>query len=151
LGSLEPHRKFYAAAVERLCRYGESIWRDGRRLSDGATAGDHFASAARQLAADGKTDIAVQILAKHPPFPFAVEYLWNWFGELMFGVKATGMGPAMASWGDILEWEAAAGLVLQPWERVALARLSHARAMVESERSMEAVKNASRQTRSNRS
>lgn len=49
----------------------------------------------------------------------------------------------MASWGDILAWEAAAGLVLDPWERSALARLSHARAMVYAQLQAEAVKAAS--------
>lgn len=92
---------------------------------------------------DGKKDQANRaVFNKRPPFPFEVGYIWNWFSELTLGLAGNGMGPVMASWGDILNWELAAGLELEPWERAALAKLSHTRAMVQSEVQAEAIMEA---------
>lgn len=44
------------------------------------------------------------------------------------------MGPVMADWGDVLDWCEAVGVQTEPWERKALVRLAHARAMISSEK-----------------
>lgn len=93
------------------------------------------------MAADGKKDqAALAVLEKRPAFPFEVEYLWHWFGQLTYGLAANGTAPVMASWRDVLDWEEAAELVLEPWERSALVKLSYTRAMVQSEQRAEEIK-----------
>ena len=68
-----------------------------------------------------------------PPFPWALNYLWELFQELSAGLTSNGMGPPMASWGDVQNWCAAMRLDLDPWEKKALIRLANLRAMVLSE------------------
>lgn len=68
-----------------------------------------------------------------PPFPWALDYLWNWFLEFSMGLTSDGMGPVMAGWRDVQDWSAAMCLDLEPWEKRALIRLSNLRAQIQSE------------------
>lgn len=44
------------------------------------------------------------------------------------------MGPAMATWTGLRDWNEMMGHGLAPWELRAIARLSHARAVIEGEK-----------------
>lgn len=68
-----------------------------------------------------------------PPFPWVLDYLWDWFLEFSMGLTSDGMGPVMAGWRDVQDWSAAMCLDLDPWEKKALIRLSNLRAQVQSE------------------
>ncbi len=61
-------------------------------------------------------------------------HVWSWFVEIVGGVKADGMGPAMIGWGDLSAWCELTGEVIEPWEARLLIRLSALRASVLSEK-----------------
>lgn len=81
-----------------------------------------------------------------PSFPWAIEYIWNWFGEFSYGLKSNGMGPTMASWGDVRDWCEAMMLDLEPWEKRTLVRLAQLRASVQSESEEEKAKAKAKKT-----
>jgi hypothetical protein len=56
------------------------------------------------------------------------------------GLKADGMGPVMASWGDVEAYDVAMRLELELWEKRALLRLAHLRASIQSEQQSKASK-----------
>jgi len=68
-----------------------------------------------------------------PPFPWALDYLWDLFNEFSFGLKSNGMGPLMADWRDVQAWCEAMCLDLEPWEKRTIIRLATLRASVQSE------------------
>ncbi|MEH2580688.1 hypothetical protein V1281_002583 [Nitrobacteraceae bacterium AZCC 2161] len=75
-----------------------------------------------------------------PLFPWALDYLWTWFHEFSGGLKANGMAPVMASWGDVQHWCQAMRLDLEPWEKRLLVRLANLRASIQSESDAEKAK-----------
>lgn len=128
------NRKFHGAAVRSLIRYGQAYWRDGRKLPDGAPQSAHKSSAARQWAALGRRDLAQKARPPRPKFPHRFSYLWDIFNDFAFGLKADGMGPVLASWQDVIAFQAATDTHLRPWEARALLRLANARAQALSEK-----------------
>ena len=99
-------------------------------MSDGATAAQHLESGLRQFKALGITPNVVTVSEPAPPFPFQVEYLWNWFTEIMDGVAANGMTVPILTWDNIATWAQLMELDPEPWECRALIRLSNTRAIV---------------------
>jgi hypothetical protein len=59
-----------------------------------------------------------------------LSYLWDHFNDLTYGLRANGVAPVMASWGDIRDWCEVCQLSLEVFEIKAIARLCYARAMV---------------------
>lgn len=125
--------KFFAQAVEDLCAYAEPVFRAGRRVDDGATEGDHAASAAAQFAKLGLKSQAAKVTPDFPPFPWTLDYLWMLFMDFSIGLTSNGMAPVQASWRDIQDWCAAMLLDLEPWEKRTLIRLANLRAYIQSE------------------
>lgn len=74
-----------------------------------------------------------EAVSEGPEFPWPLDYLWGWFGEFSMGLKSDGMGPVMASWGDVEEYNGAMHLDMEPWEKTTLVRLAYLRASVQSE------------------
>ena len=68
-----------------------------------------------------------------PPFPWALDYLWSFFQEFSMGLVANGMAPVMAGWRDVQAWCEAMQIDLEPWEKLAIIRLSNLRASIQSE------------------
>jgi hypothetical protein len=83
---------------------------------------------------------AIAALDPLPPFPWAISYVWDWFLEFSQGLKANGMAPVMAGWGDVQHWSQAMRLDLDPWEKRLLVRLANLRAQVQSETDAEKAK-----------
>lgn len=81
----------------------------------------------------GNKAAAAQAEPDLPPFPWALDYLWNFFNDFSMGLTSNGMGPVMASWRDVQEWSEAMCLDLEPWEKTALVRLANTRASIMSE------------------
>lgn len=70
-----------------------------------------------------------------PPFPYELEYLWDWFGELSAGLAVNGMAPPVVTWQAIRAWRKEVGIGrLQPWESRTLIELGMLRAKVQSEK-----------------
>ena len=66
-----------------------------------------------------------------PPFPFAIEYLWDFFQIFMGGLVTRGMGgAARATWPEVNAFSQAMRLDLAPWEKETLIRLAALRANV---------------------
>lgn len=68
-----------------------------------------------------------------PPFPWVLDYLWDFFQEFSMGLVANGMAPVMAGWRDVQAWCEAMQIDMEPWEKRAIIRLSNMRAAIQSE------------------
>lgn len=126
--------KFYEELAADLIAYGEHVFRNARKGADGASEGDHSASAARQWALLGRKDLAAKANPDPPPLRRDLVYLWNWFSEILGGIQPTGMGVTVIAWGDLTAWQREMRVVLSLWEKRVLVRLGNARASIESER-----------------
>ncbi len=102
-----------------------------RKTPDGATEGDHQASAARQWAMLGSKSGTA--LADDPEFPDLIFHVWKTFWEILAGAPLNGMAPAVISWADMCAWCEMTGDVLEPWEARLIVRLSALRAQIVSE------------------
>ncbi len=134
MGLCGERSKFYEELVEALIAFAEFEFRNARRTSDGATEGDHKASAARQMAALGWKKAAAEALPDSPPFPIALSYLWSWYCQHSMGLAINGMAPAVVTWEGIASWSAVMDVALEPWEALAMVRLGNVRANIESEK-----------------
>ena len=76
-----------------------------------------------------------------PPFPFAIEHVWEFYFEFAAGLKSDGMAPAQAGWPDVAAWSAAMQLDLEPYEMRLLVRLANLRASIQAEHQAEKSKN----------
>lgn len=110
------------------------MFRHGRSLADGATEGEHRASAARQWEALGRTRAASAAVSEVPPFPAELAYLWTWLNELSAGLAITGMGPSVLTWEGLDAWRRLMRVRLDPWEVTCLINLSLLRASIQSEK-----------------
>lgn len=107
-----------------------------RPASDGATEGDHRRSGVTQLekippalrpkggekAKTAAPAAAAGELSASPKPP--LDYLWQWFWDLLLGCPPNGVGPLSISWRDMQAWCAMRGIALEPWEAGVLMRLS---------------------------
>ncbi|MBN8960575.1 MAG: hypothetical protein J0H71_05540 [Rhizobiales bacterium] len=75
-----------------------------------------------------------------PELPRPLAYLWEWFGDFVFGLPSGGMGPAVATWESLEAWTRQMRVELEPWEARAMIRLGHLRAVVQSEADAERQK-----------
>lgn len=112
-------------------------------MSDGATTAQHLESAVRQFKALGIEPKAA-LAEPAPPFPWPIEYLWNWFCEIMDGVAANGMTAPILTWEGIATWAQLMGLDPEPWECRALIRLSAMRAGVFADQTNRRISSQSR-------
>lgn len=117
-------------------------WCLDRKRADGSSERDNLESAQSQIKNLPGWKGKKIIIPVTPPFPFQVEYLWNWFLEFCWGLKSDGMGPTMADWGDVQDWCAAMRLDLEPWEKRLLVRLAYLRAVIDSEKQQAEAKAA---------
>lgn len=62
------------------------------------------------------------------------EYLYALYSEHCLALQHNGMGPAVATWTGLRDWNEAMRHGLDPWELRAIARLSYARALIEGEK-----------------
>jgi hypothetical protein len=115
-------------------------FKNARRASDGATEGEHKASAAKQMAALGWKQAAEEVLPDPPPFPSEMSYLWSWYCQHSLGLVVNGMSPAVVTWEGIAAWSHLMGLALEPWETLTIIRLGNLRANIESEKINTAAK-----------
>jgi len=117
--------------------FAEHEFRNARPMDDGATQGDHLASAARQLAMlPGHTKPRPQtIVPDAPPFPDELDYLWQWWGDLFQGVAHNGMTQPTVTWEALRAWQIACDIgPIEPWEARALVQLGMLRANIMAEK-----------------
>jgi hypothetical protein len=74
-----------------------------------------------------------EVIPQSPPYPFELDYLFRLFGEYSLAMEHNGMSPAMATWSGLKNWNEIMRHDLEPWELRAIAQLSQARAIVQSE------------------
>jgi hypothetical protein len=101
LGSGEQPRKFYQALCEKLYVYAEWHFRNGRKLGNGGTEGDHRKSAAAQFA---KLGIKTKVEIPPPEFPAAIGHVWHWFQEIIRGVQGNGYSYPVITWTELDCW-----------------------------------------------
>lgn len=101
-------------------------------MSDGATAGDHAASAARQFAALGKK-VKVAEIDDGNECPEALAYLWRFFCELSMGLSSNGFGAPVVTWEALKAWSEFMSISLEPWEAKVLVMLGYRRAVIDGE------------------
>ena len=92
--------------------------------ADGATEGDHVASALRQQAMMGKRKQTAASPAA-PELPEALVYLWNSFIALLNGCASDGFGGVRVTWTDMQAWAAMTGNAPAAWEVDVLMRLAN--------------------------
>jgi hypothetical protein len=118
---VQPHlgpRKFLAGLVADLIAFAEPEFRLEMKRDDGASLGDHVASAARQLAAMGK---APPKQDDRPECPPELAHLMDWFRDLSGGRGSNGFGPARLTPSDILDGVWLYHRVIpEPWEARAI-------------------------------
>ncbi len=68
-----------------------------------------------------------------PEFPAALDYLWNWFWEILDGCPPNGMAPIAVGWRDLSAWCELTEEKLEPWESRLILRLSALRSMIMAE------------------
>lgn len=108
--------KFYARAVRALVHYGKHHFGLSRPTADGHSISAHLAAAARQGAKVGK-------VAKPPPKPPGLDYLWQAF-QALHSTRPVGFaGPLPITFGEIDAWQRVSGFLLLPWEVEALKQL----------------------------
>lgn len=78
-----------------------------------------------------------------PPFPELLDYLWEWFNEILLGLEQNGMGPVTVSWQSLECWCSQMRVEIEPWEARALVWLGTIRANIQSEKSRAAAKKKS--------
>ncbi|WP_420133957.1 phage tail assembly chaperone [Rhodopseudomonas sp.] len=129
VGGGERCGKFYQELVEDLYAFAEHQFRTGRRLKDGASAGEHDQLAAEIFAAAGIVP-AIALADAGPECPQALAYLWQWFSELSAGLSSNGFGPAVVTWEALRAWSSFMRLRLEPWEARALVDMGAMRASI---------------------
>lgn len=115
--------------------FAEREFRLDRSVEGGGTERDHLRSAAAQIAKLGlrpKRDLAAATEARHPPE--ATIYLWRWFCQHSAGLALSGMAPPVVTWEGLAAWASLMGVVLDPWEALAMVRLGRLRARILSEK-----------------
>lgn len=119
--------------------YAEWEFRQNRSTSDGASAGDHMESAARQWASlPGRKPKIIEPVPEGPPFPEELDYLWSWLGQITMGLSVSGMAPPTVSWEAIRAWQALMGIAeIEPWEAEVLVQLGMLRAGIQAERTQQ--------------
>ena len=93
-----------------------------------------MASAQRQIANLPGWKGKKQVIPPAPPFPNEIGYLYSLHNEYCIAMDQNGMGPAMATWTGLRDWNELMGYRLDRWELLAIARLTHVRAVIESEK-----------------
>ena len=129
-------RKFLAGLIGELVDWAEFEFRKGRKTSDGSTEGEQYESAARQLAALGKTKAAALASPEGPPFPEELGYLWGWFLLHSMGMSSGGMSYPVITWEGLHAWSLQMRIDLAPWESEVMMSLSCTRANVHAEKTM---------------
>ncbi len=121
--------------------FAEHEFRNARPMDDGASVGDHLASAQRQLAMlPGRRKPPPE--PNTPPFPEELDYLWDWFLELFQGVVHNGMAEPTVTWEALRAWQIACDIgPIEPWEAKVLVALGSMRARVMSEKAAAEKKN----------
>jgi len=130
--------------------FAEYEFRRNRKVSDGATEGDHLESGARQLAnMPGKRRRVIEeIIPEAPPFPYELQYLFTWYIEITQGLPSGGFGPSLMTWEAIAAWQRLMDVgPLEPWEVKTLVDLGMLRARVSAETAEEERKTRDRKTR----
>ncbi len=129
----ERNRKFYQEKLGELLAFAEHEFRLGRKRADGASEREHLDAAQRQIAQLPGWKGKKEIIPEGPPFPADLGYLWELFVGHSLGLSANGMGPALVTWEGLHAWCELMGHELEHWEALALVRLGHLRAVIESE------------------
>jgi hypothetical protein len=124
--------KFYEGLVESLIAFAESEFKSAKKRPDGATEGEHAASAAAQWARLGRKQKTTDIEAG-PDCPAALNYLWFWFCQHCFGLSSGGMGVPVVTWEGLHSWACLSKVEMEPWEALTMVRLGHLRAIISSE------------------
>lgn len=101
---------------------------------DGASEGDHQASAQRQIAQLRGWKRKPKASPGGPPFPEELDYVWEMFLEHAHGLSAPGMGAPVVTWESLAAWREVGGPALEYWEALTLIRLGLLRASIEAER-----------------
>jgi hypothetical protein len=65
-----------------------------------------------------------------PPFPWLLDYLWDWFCQLSMGLTVSGMAPSVVTWEALESWARQMDVELEPREAVLLVELGQLRAQV---------------------
>lgn len=131
--------------------FAEFHFRRSQKVADGATAGEHLESGARQLAnMPGRRRKPVEeILPDEPSFPEELQYLFVWFIEICQGLPANGFGVALVTWEAITAWQRLMDVgALEPWEVKTLVELGMLRARISAETSEDERKERERRMKS---
>jgi hypothetical protein len=123
--------KLAPGCLDELIAYAEHQFRLARRAPDGATDGDHQASAFRQLRAlpgarPADVGLAAALDAEGPEAPSDGAHVWLWFLDLHQGRGSNGFGGSPLSWADIKAWRDLTGTLLRPGEIQAIMALDRA-------------------------
>jgi hypothetical protein len=133
LGGGEQPRKFYQTLCKGLYAYAEWSFRNGRKLSDGASEGDHKAAAKRQFEALGWR-VSEEIAAEPPELPAAIAYVWAWFQEIIRGIQGSGFSYPVITWTELDSWSRLTRNIVSPHEARTLIVLGTMRANIMSEK-----------------
>jgi hypothetical protein len=117
-----------------LIEWAKVEFRKGRKTADGSTEGEQFESAARQLAALGKTKEAALANPEGPPFPEEFGYLWGWFVQHSMGMASGGMSYPVITWEGLYAWSLLMDIELEPWETDLMILLSVIRTNLHAEK-----------------
>jgi hypothetical protein len=58
-----------------------------------------------------------------PPFPWALDYLWDWFCQLSMGLSISGMAPAVVTWESLESWARQMDIEVRPREAIVFVEL----------------------------
>jgi hypothetical protein len=65
-----------------------------------------------------------------------LDYLWDWFREISFGLAPNGFAPPVITWEALRSWQSMMDVgELEPWEARTLIQLGVLRASVQAEKS----------------
>lgn len=73
-------------------------------------------------------------LPEAPEFPEELDYLWDWFHDIMQGSDGGGFAAPRVTWLTLQAWGVITRTVLEPWEADALIRLGCAFAAANNEK-----------------
>jgi hypothetical protein len=134
VGGGEQPRKFYQALCVKLFAYAEWDFRNSRKLSDGATEGQHKASAAKQMEALGWITSASEVLIPPPELPHEIAHVWHWFNEVVRGVQGNGYSYPVITWTELDCWARLTRQEISPREAKTIIVLGTMHANIKSEK-----------------
>jgi hypothetical protein len=111
-----------------LIEWAEHHFKLQQSSSDGASVAEHLESGREQLS---KVKLKKSSSRPNPPdddapeFPWALNYLWEYFLEISDAVPRDDVGAPVITWEAIARWSELMGTWLEPWELRAIVMIGH--------------------------